>query len=249
MTRKVLVINPNTSLSMTEDIRCSAEGVKLPDTDLTFVNPTEGPESIETYLDEFLSAMGVLKIIAAERDQYDGFVIACGDDPGLFGAREITDKPVVTIGQSPMLLVPLLGRKFTILGTWVGDKTRSEDKVAKYGMSSILASVIPTGETVLGSHVDHAGLINRLEALGKKAIEEDGAEVLITTCAGMAGVHQELSNRLGVPVLEGVSCAVKLVEILIDLGLRTTRVGQYFPLPESKILCGYPEFKDLYCFK
>ena len=128
MTRKILVINPNTSISMTEDIKASAESVKLPDSELTYVNPKQGPESIETYLDEFLSAMGVLEIIAAERDNYDGFVIACGDDPGLFGAREVTDKPVVTIGQSPMLIAPLLGFKFTILGTWAGDKQRSIDK-------------------------------------------------------------------------------------------------------------------------
>lgn len=249
MTRKILCINPNTSLSMTEDIKLSAERVRLPDTEITYVNPPEGPESIETYLDEFLSAMGVLKIIANEKENYDGFIIACGDDPGLFAAREITDKPVVTIGQSPMLLVPLLGRKFTILGTWPGDKTRSEDKVAKYFLGSILASVIPSGETVLGGHCDHAGLIDRLEFLGRKAIEEDGAEVLITTCAGMAGVHQELSRRLGVPCLEGVSCAVKLCEILIDLGLRTTRVGQYALLPEAKSLKGYDGFRHLYWVK
>jgi len=248
MARRILVINPNTSLSMTEDIKKSAEACKLPDTQLTFVNPDAGPESIETYLDEFLSAMGVLKIIAAQRDNYDAFAIACGDDPGLFGARELTQKPVVSIGQAPMLLVPLLGRKFSILGTWSGDGPRSEDKVAKYGLSSLLASVIPSGETVLGSHEDHAGLLKRLEILGKKAIE-DGAEVLVTTCAGLAGVHKELQKKLGVPVLEGISCAIKLAEILIDLGLQTTRVGQYAQLPESKNLKGFSEFKHLECFK
>ena len=110
--------------------------MKLPDSELTYVNPEEGPESIETYLDEFLSAIGVLKIIAKERDNYDGFVIACGDDPGLFGAREVTDKPVVTIGQSPMLIAPLSGCKFTILGTWTGDGMRSVDKVKKYGLEN-----------------------------------------------------------------------------------------------------------------
>ena len=249
MARKILCINPNTSLSMTEDIKLSAEGVRLPDTQITYVNPSEGPESIETYLDEFLAAMGVLKIIAKEKENYDGFIIACGDDPGLFAAREITDKPVVTIGQSPMLIAPLLGRKFTILGTWAGDKTRSEDKVAKYFLSDLMASIVPSGATVLGSHCDHAGLVDSLEVLGKKAIEEDGAEVLITTCAGMAGVHQELTRRLGVPCLEGVSCAVKLCEILIDLGLHTTRVGQYTLLPETKNLKGFDEFRHLYWVK
>ncbi len=71
----------------------------------------------------------MLKIIAKERDNYDAFIIACGDDPGLSAAREITDNPVVAIGQSPMLLAPMLGRKFSIIGHWAGDlpalKTRS----------------------------------------------------------------------------------------------------------------------------
>jgi allantoin racemase len=249
MSRKILVINPNTSLSMTEDIKQSAEAAKLADTEMTYVNPDEGPESIETYLDEFLSAIGVLKLIAKERDNYDAFIIACGDDPGLFGAREVTDKPVIAIGQAPMLFVPLLGRKFSILGTWCGDGPRSVDKVAKYGLANLLASVIPSGASVLGSHQDHEALVRSVEKLGRKAIDEDGAEVLVTTCAGMAGIHKELQERLGVPVLEGITCAVKLAENMIDLGMKTTRVGQYEPLSETKPLKGFPEFKHLECFE
>ena len=138
MARRILVINPNTSLAMTEDIKRSAERHKLPDTELTFVNPEEGPEVIETYLDESLSAVGTLKIIAAERDNFDAFVIACGDDPGLLPAREMTTKPVVGIGQSPMLIAPLLGRKFSILSPRQVDRPRCEDQVAKYRITELI---------------------------------------------------------------------------------------------------------------
>lgn len=249
MTRRILIINPNTSESMTEDIRRSAESVKLPGTELTYVNPSEGPETIETYLDEALSGIGVLKLIAARRQAFDAFVIACGDDPGLAAARQITDKPVVPIGQAPMLIAPLLGRRFSILGTWPGDRARSEDKVSRYGLSSLLASVIPGGESVLGSHRNHEAMLARYEALGRRAIEEDGAEVLIMTCAGLAGLHLALQERLGVPVLEGISCAVRLAETLIDLNLKTTRKHQYRPLESPKALKGFAEFSDLDGFK
>ena len=248
MSRRILVINPNTSLAMTEDIKRSADVCKLPDTDLIFANPSEGPEVIETYFDEFISAIGLLKIIAAEREHYDAFVIACGDDPGLFGARELTDKPVVAIGQAPMLLAPLLGRKFSILGHWSGDKPRSEDKVAKYGLSSLLASVI-TSESALDIQRDHQGKLILMEQMGRKAIEENGAEVLIFTGAVFAGMHRELSEKLGVPVLEGIACAVKLAEVLIDLQLHTTRVGQYLPLSKPKKLKGFVEFQHLKNFQ
>ncbi|HSQ28173.1 MAG TPA: aspartate/glutamate racemase family protein [Anaerolineales bacterium] len=248
MTRRILVINPNTSFEMTADLKSSIEKNKLPDTDYVIVNPPEGPKVIETYLDEFISAIGLLKIIAAEKDNYDAFIIACGDDPGLFAAREITDKPVVAIGQAPMLLAPLLGRKFSIIGHWAGDKPRSEDKVAKYKLSEHLASVVPARNSALEIQANPETWKDFMTELGRKAIEEDGAEVLIFTGAAFVGMSQVLSERLHVPVLEGIACAVKLAEVLIDLGLRTTRVGQYLPLPKQKPLVGFPEFQQLYCF-
>ncbi len=61
-------------------------------------------------------------------------------------------------------------------------------------------------------------------------------------------MSQVLSERLGVPVLEGIACAVEFAEILVDLGVHTTRVGQYLLLPKQKKLIGFPEFQDLYCY-
>lgn len=244
MTRRILVINANTSASMTEHIRISAEAYKLADTEITCMTAAEGPEVIETYTEDFISAVEVLKLVLAERDHYDAFIIAASPDPGLFGAREITTKPVLGIGQSPLLVAPLLGRKFSILGHWKGDKPRSEDKVAKYHLSPLLASVRTVGESPKDIQADQEGSFEKLVALGRQVIEEDGAEVLIMTGAAFAGMHHQLSRRLGVPVLEGISCAVKLAEILIDLGLQTTRVGQYLPLSQPKGLVGLPEFQQ-----
>lgn len=248
MTRKILIINPNTSFEMTADLRKSAEKHKLSDTEFDIVNPPEGPKVIETYLDEFIAAIGMLKIIAKERDNYDAFIIACGDDPGLSAARELTNKPVLAIGQSPMLLAPLLGRKFSIIGHWAGDLPRSEDKVWKYKLHDHLASVIPARNSALEIQANPEAWKDFMTELGRKAIEEDGAEVLVFTGAAFVGMSDVLSERLGVPVLEGIACAVKLAEILVDLGVHTTRVGQYLPLPKQKKLIGFPEFQDLYCF-
>lgn len=248
MARKILVINPNTSLGMTDDIKRSAEKARYADTQIDYVNPPIGPRVIETYLDEQISGMEILKIIMAQKDNYDAFIIACGDDPALFAARELTDKPVLAIAQTPIMFVPLLGRKFSILGHWAGDKPRSEDKVHKYKMNDYLASIIPAKDPALKIQADHAGKMDLMIAMGKKAIEEDGAEVLLIVGAAFAGMQDELSKRLGVPVLEGITCAVKTAEIMIDMGLKTTRAGQYGKLPARKELVGLEEFHahDIY---
>jgi allantoin racemase len=217
MDRKILLINPNTSVSMTEEIERSAEACKFPDTEIVYVNCLEGPEVIETYLDDSISAVGVLEIIKRESPNYDAFIIAASPDPGLFGARELTNRPVLGIGQSPLILASLLGRKFSIIGHWKGDKPRSEDKVDKYGFSALLCSVISLNEQPLVIHKAQEDKLLKLIQQGKKAIENDGAEVLVLTGAAFAGMQAELSAQLGVPVLEGISSAVKLAEILIDL--------------------------------
>ena len=47
----------------------------------------------------------------------------------------------------------------------------------------------------------------------------------------MAPLCAELSQRLGVPVIDGVSVAVKLAESLVALKLRTSPLGDYAPPP------------------
>ncbi len=79
-----------------------------------------------------------------------------------------------------------------------------------------------------------------LAGLGRKAIEQDGAEVLVLTGAAFAGMQHELSRRLGAPVLEGISCAVKLAEILIDLGLHTTQSRPIFTPAECQAVDRLP---------
>jgi allantoin racemase len=148
-----------------------------------------------------------------------------------------------------MLVAPLLGRKFSILSPRKMDRPRGEDQAAKYRLTDLLASAIPCSLNPLEVQQNRQASVARLVELGRKASEEDGAEVLILCGAAFAGFHRELSETLGVPVLEGISCAVKLAELLIDLSLHTTRVGQYLPLKRPKGLKGFSDFQDLENFK
>jgi allantoin racemase len=59
-------------------------------------------------------------------------------------------------------------------------------------------------------------------------------------CAGMTGLARDLEQKAGVPVLDGVACAVSLAESLVRLGLRTSKRGAYAP-PLAKAYAG--EFK------
>jgi allantoin racemase len=71
----------------------------------------------------------------------------------------------------------------------------------------------------------------------ERAVQEDAAEAVLLGCAGMADLAARLTAEIGVPVLDGVGCAVKLAEALVALGLRTSKSGGY-AYPRTKIYDG-----------
>jgi allantoin racemase len=61
----------------------------------------------------------------------------------------------------------------------------------------------------------------------RQAIADDGAEVIVLGCAGMAGLDTEMSAALGAPVVDGVAAAVKIAEALVACGLETSKLGAF----------------------
>ena len=73
----------------------------------------------------------------------------------------------------------------------------------------------------------------------RAAIAEDGAEAICLGCAGMGPLDKAVQGQVGVPVLDGTACAVKLLEGIADYGLFTSRVAAYKE-PEPKEFVNYP---------
>ena len=116
---KILVINPNTSESMTAHLARELMQLKAPETELTVVNPEHGPVSIESAYDEALAIPPTLALIKqAEQDGYDAAVIACFSDPGLHAARELVSIPVIGIQEATLHVAAQLGFRFTITTTF-----------------------------------------------------------------------------------------------------------------------------------
>jgi allantoin racemase len=75
----------------------------------------------------------------------------------------------------------------------------------------------------------------RIAAEIERAKCDDRAEAIVLGCAGMAGLAADLSTRCGLPVVDGVAAAVTLIEALVRLGLRTSKLGGYAP-PLPKVI-------------
>lgn len=237
---KIKIINPNTTWDMTRSIEKCAKKYALPDTEILAVSPEMGVNSVECYVDEYLAIPGVLKEIAKgdAEESVDAFIIACFGDPGLQAAREITDKPVLGIAESAMAVAKMIAPYFSIVSVLNRSVKMTEDLVNAYGAKPFCRSIRSTGLSVLQFGNDPEMGLRALAEESRKAVVQDGAECVLLGCAGFVDFVDQLNRELGVPVLDGVSPAVKFAESLVQMGLRTSKVNTW-SAPEPKIYAGY----------
>lgn len=231
---RILVVNPNTSDGMTEGIAATAAAIAGPETEVVTISPDRGPESLESFYEYHLAAVSMLEAVEDHVADIDGVVVACYGDPGLYPLKEVLDVPVVGVAEVSMATATLLGHAYSILVALDRAVPMMENLARWYGLDGRLASVEPTGLTVLELKEDEAHTLSVLTEVGERALEA-GAEVMILGCSGMSGYEESLTIRLGVPVIDPVADAVRTVESLLAQGLRQSKAGLWQTPPTKRI--------------
>ena len=231
---RIFVINPNTSQTMTDHIRNALDEVKRSDTELTVTCPDRGPETIESAYDEAFAIPPTLDLVKkANEEGYDAVILACFSDPGLEAAREVSVIPVIGIEESTLHMASMLGAKFSIMTPRKQRIPSKCEHVHIRGLSHFLASVRSLDLSVAETDSDPTKTKQRLMEVAERAVEQDGAEVIIMGCAGMAGYAQEIEETLSVKVLDPAAVALKTAEAMVDLGLTHSKAGLYATPPEK----------------
>ncbi|WFF41075.1 aspartate/glutamate racemase family protein [Salinicola endophyticus] len=232
---RIRVINPNTTASMTTTIGEAASRIASPGTEIVATTPKSGPVSIESHFDEAISAVGVLEeVMAGEREGVDAYIIACFGDPGLLAARELTRAPVIGIAEAAFHMASLISTRFSIVTTLGRTGIIAEHLLDQYGFRHHCRRVRAAEIPVLDLEHDGEAALNRITAECRRARDEDGIGAIVLGCGGMADLTAEISDAVGLPVVEGVTAAVKLSEALVGLGLGTSKFGDLaFPRPKA----------------
>jgi len=226
---KTLIINPNTHEGMTQKMKKATENINMKDNQLNYLTNKKGPASVEGYFDGVVSSEGVLSIIAENKEDYDVFIVACySDHPSIYAAREITDKPVLGIAESSMLLACMVSEKFSIVTTSKKWEPLLRKAVESYGLKNRCASVRSTELSVLEYEEKSTQEVQEiLLEKSRLAVKKDGAESIILGCAGMTSEYKFLNKNIEVPVIEGVRAAINFGEVLVNLGIKTSKLGTF----------------------
>ena len=231
---KLVVINPNSTSSMTDKITASARAVAGPQVDVIGRTAHGAPASIEGHHDEVMAAPHLLREVAlAEAEGADAIVIACFDDPAIGACREIATGPVIAICEAGMMAASTVATSFSIVTTLPRSVPVIEELVRKYGQDHKCRRVRSAAIPVLALEEPGSDARDRVRAEIMRAIDEDGCEAVLLGCAGMSDLTAWLTTETGIPVIDGVTVATKLAEALVGAGLKTSKIGAY-AVPNKK---------------
>lgn len=230
MVFKIKQINPVSTKVWEEPNLRVLEKFKNPDTEIHIATLKKGPKEMGDKYREAQVVGDVLKETeAAEKEGFDAITMSCFGDIGLDAMKEAADIPVVGACQAALHLASLVGTKISVISTGRGRSNRDlEDLVLKYGFKSKLASIRRVKLTPVQFAEEKEELKKQIIVEAKKAINEDGADVIVLGCGGM-NLHLWLQEQLGVPVIDPLIAATKIAEVLGKMKLTQSKIA--YPKP------------------
>jgi allantoin racemase len=236
---KLLVVNVNTTASMTAAIADSARSVAAPGTEIVGLTPAVGADSVEGNFESYLAAVAVMSAVVTYDGPFDAVVQAGFGEHGREGLQELLDVPVVDITEAAGHVASLIGHRYSVVTTLDRTVPLIEDRLVLAGLRNRCASVRSSGMTVLQLEEDPKTAVKAIVREAELAVRDDRAEVICLGCGGMAGLDEAVQQATGVPVVDGVTAAVTLAESLVRLGLSTSKVRTY-ARPHPKRIVGWP---------
>ena len=217
----LIVINPNSSQTVTDGIKLALDPLRKFGTSIRCLTLAEGPPGIENQREADMTIGPMLRLAASQKDAA-GYVVACFGDPGLHALRDQTALPVVGIQEAAVMTALTLGQRFGVIAILPASIPRHLRAFGAMGVLDRLA-----GDRAIGLSVsDLADPDKSLEAMiatGKRLRDDDGANVLIMGCAGMAQYRSTLEAETGLPVVEPCQAAAAMA--LGQIALNLTHKG------------------------
>ena len=216
MTR-ILIVNSNTTESVTTRIAAAARAVAPPGTRIDAVSAPFGLPLVVTRADWLVAGPATLAALAARRGSYDAAIIACFGDPGLDAAKELLDTPVLGISEAAFHAAAMLGRRFAVVSFTAALRPMFEDCLDHHGLRARCCG-FRMGPPFAGDPGRVAEERRELLVdLCRQAVEQDGAEVVILAGGPLAGLAPVLQPHVPVPLVDGTQAAVRLAAALVGL--------------------------------
>ncbi len=236
---RILLLNPNTSESITELMMNTAVSIASPATEVVPMTAQRGVPYIATRAEAQIGGAVVLEMLAERQSEIDAAIIAAFGDPGLLGARELFDFPVVGLAEAALLTACMLGRRFAVVSFARALEPWYRECIELHGLRDRCAGFTMLDEPFASISEVQGEKEEQLVALANKAISTLEPDSIILAGAPLTGLAEKVAGRIGVPVIDQVAAAVRQAETLVMLRPRKATTGT-FKRPVGKPTIGLP---------
>lgn len=226
---RILVVNSNTSVIVTEKVALEARASASPGTEVVAVTGTFGARVIGTRSEHAIAEHSTIALMARHSEGCDAAVIAVSYDTGLRGARELLSIPVIGMTEAGLLTACMLGGRIGVVTFGRRVLPLYQELVTGYGLTARIAGWRVLESTAAYARGAHPELDVEIVAAAQSLVEHDLAETIVLTGAVMAGVPRRLQHEIPVPVVDCIACGVRQAELLATLRLPKPRAGSYAP--------------------
>ncbi len=226
MTERIIVINPNSTVAVTDDIDRALEPLRFQGgPGIECLTLAEGPPGIETqeHVDSVVAP--IRRRVEAEDQGAAAFVIACFSDPGVAEAREATAKPVFGIAESGLMSAMARAGRVGVIAILEVSVERHRRFYRAHGIESRVAGELALDLGVLELAEEKVAFA-RLTEVGARLRDAFRAEILVLGCAGMARYRARLEATLGVPVIDPTQAAVAMAIAAVQLDTSRKRAAE-----------------------
>ena len=234
---RILLINPNTSVSMTERMVASASRSLAPDVELVALTAPRGMPYIASRAESVIAGAPTLELIAEHQDGFDAVVIGAFGDPGLIAARELFDLPVAAMAEAAILTACMVAQRFSIVTFSRTLTAWYEDAVALSSLQARFAGIRVPDVPFVSIDDVQGELESELVELCLRAVEADGSDAVILAGAPLTGLAAKVADRVPVPLIDPLDAAIGQAALLARLRTSPARAGR-FARPPSKVATG-----------
>ena len=166
----------------------------------------------------------------------DAVVLAVSYDTALLAAREMLDIPVVGLTEAALLTAAMVGTRTGVVIFGRRVLPLYQEALARHGLAWRVSAWRALESSAPYSAGDHSESDRLIVQAVQSMVDQDACEVVVLGGAVMAGVAQRLQDQVEVPLLEGLSCAVPMAEMLARMALPKPRVGSLAALPAREVV-------------
>ena len=230
---RILVVNSNTSQFVTDQVAAEAQRAASPETEICAVTGKFGGRIIGTRTENAIAAHAMVDAMARNAEGCDGALIAVSFDTVLDAVREMLPIPVVGMTEAALLTACMLGGGIGLICCDRRGQRLYEETVRRHGLGARIAGWRLIESTKAYEPGGAATLDDEIVSAAMGLVDEAGAETIVPLGAIMAGIPRRIQPRVPVPVLDGIDCGVRQVELLIRLAVPQPSAGSY-AIPKSR---------------